>query len=143
MNMKYLWGIISAICFGSLTTFAKLSMLDSNAETTLILRFLLVSSIIFIFILLFKDIKLLNIIKNPYKLILLGIFFSFETIFFWWALGDMDIIPFLALFWSYPMMILLINSVLEYKINLKSIFLVILGFFGVFLATGGFESLCF
>ena len=68
----------------------------------------------------------------------IGVFYTIETIGFWIALDNIEIIQLLALFWSFPLMILIIDIILGKIDNkIKSVSLVILGIIGVFLA-GGF-----
>lgn len=134
----YIWGILSAICFGSLTAIGKLALIESNPETILLLRFVLVCLIIGTGMFLWKQLKLFKLKKKHIPMMgIAGLAFSFETIGFWIALENMEIIQLLALFWTFPMMAAIIDSIQERKFDYRLLIVLIIGFIGVYLG-GGF-----
>jgi len=135
---NYIWGILSAICFGSLSTLGKLLLIDTNPETVLLLRFTIACSIIILIYVLTQNLSKLKVLTSDIKYMLIaGLAFSFETIGFWIALEHLDIIELLALFWTFPLMIYLINCLLDKYIDYRAILLFISGSIGVFMVTSG------
>lgn len=139
-KIDYLWGLLSALCLAVITPLGKLALVDINQETILFVRYCLCLAIIFVTALILKKHKLFKVPKSKIPiLILTGVMFALETALFWIALGEIDIIPFISLFWSYPIMLFSIDvASKELEFNWWIPILVIIGFIGVFLAWGGF-----
>ena len=140
IKVDYLWGLLSALCLAVITPLGKISLVDISAETILFVRYVLCLVIILITSILVNKYKLLKIpFKKIPMLFLTGVMFALETALFWIALDKIDIIPFISLFWSYPIMLFIIDVVgKELEFNWRIPIIVIVGFIGVFLAWGGF-----
>ena len=136
---KYLFGLLSAICFGSIAVVGKLALLESNPQTILITRFGIVAIVMFLSLLLANQVRGLMLKKGVAGFILLlGIFQAVETSLFWFGLDNLTVIELLALFWTYPLFNLVIDiSLGKIRDKVKSALLIILGIVGVFLASGG------
>jgi len=136
---KYLFGILSAICFGSIAVVGKLALLESNPQTILLIRFGIVAIVVFLALLLSGQVRALKLKKRTALLMLtVGIFQAVETSLFWFGLSNLTVIELLALFWTYPLFNLMIDiSLGKIKDKLKSAVLIIIGIIGVFLASGG------
>jgi len=138
--IDYIWGILSAICFGALPIIGRFSLIETTAETILFIRFSLVCLIVLMFFFMSKQMKLLKLKKRHIPMMMLaGIAFSFETIGYWIALGNIEIIPLLAIFWTFPMISCVMDMILNRELELKLMLLLIIGSLGTFLATGVFN----
>jgi len=131
---KYIWGILSAICFGSLTAIGKFALMNTTPETVLLLRFALVCILIGIGYLIVSKLRDLKLKRKDLPIMTIaGLAFSFETIGFWIALDNIDIIPLLSIFWAFPLFGAMLDLVIDRSFNVKIFLLLILGFLGVLL----------
>lgn len=137
---KYIYGLLSAICYGAFTTLGKLSMLELNSQTIVTLRFGLLIITILIATLLFKNLGYLKIKRKDMPLMIFtGAILTVETLLFWLGFSlSLTIIPFLALYWSFPIMNLILDIVSgDMKLYWKPVLLIGIGIIGVILGTGG------
>ena len=136
---KYLYAILSAISFGAFTSLGKLAMLEINSQTIVTIRFSLLIVSILLFTLLFKNLGYLKVKRKDIPLMAgTGILLSMETLLFWYGLSSANIIPFLAIFWTFPLFDLLIDiGTGKVKNKLYAFIIVLIGAIGVYLGMGG------
>jgi len=131
----YIFGILSAIFFGTLPIVGKLSMLEMNSQTMVTLRFLMIIAGALIFLLMSGKLKDLIISNRDVPLMLAGgVLLAFETLFFWWGIANVNIIPLLAIYWSYPIFNLSFDIISkEIKFHWYQVAIILIGIIGVYL----------
>lgn len=134
----YIFGFLSAIFFGMITSVGKLAMLQLNSQTMIVLRYTMIVLSCLFLILVFNKWRDLKVRKKHIPIMVFaGILLALETLTFWWGIANFNIIPFLAIYWCFPLMNLGMDIVLkEVKISLPAVIVIIVGVIGVYLGSG-------
>jgi len=132
LKLEYIYGILSALFFAAMVPIGKLAMLESSPETILIIRLTLASAILALMCPLL-DIHPIRDLKSHKSILLLSLLFAIDTIAFWVALSELQVIQFLALAWTFPLIIEIINMIQDKRLYWKSMVLLAIGFIGAFI----------
>lgn len=128
----YVYGILSAVLFGSAGLFVKLAQNGLDSVNLLILQYIMASVLMF-FILFIKDRSLLKIsMKELKNLAVLGIVGNtFMTTFYYLAFSYMPVAMTTILLMTYPIMVFIYSVIIgKQRIQIRKILIVLLAFVG-------------
>ncbi len=134
----YVPGVLSAVCYGLNPGIGKLALLDFNPQTIVVLKVSLAILAIFLYMVITGKLELLRFKRKHFPLMVMtGAFLATLLIGFWEALNVMKITELMALYWCFPLIILAFDMVQDRRLYLKGALLIVVGSFGVYIASGG------
>lgn len=132
MKKGYLYGVLSAVLFGSAGLFVKLAQTEIDSVSLLTLQYIVAVTLMFL-ILLIKDRKAIKISKrNLMDLVILGVLGNtFMTVFYYLTFKYLPVAMTTILLMTYPILVFIYSIIIEHKkIEAKKLFAVILAFTG-------------